>query len=170
MERALCGVERGEQETLMEAACQIRGETPYGQCPDFERVSDDKMRKIDIYTDGTVDTPKTPCYAVGAAAAWRVEGRETAEGGRIRDDYAMMRWPMGRGVAWLMEVKGRVQSSTRSEIMGGLLATLNEQAVHIWTDSKCFRNMHKKVAAKIAGAKVQPFARMRNGDLAKNLA
>ena len=36
----------------------------------------------------------------------------------------------------------------------------------IHTDSKAFRDMHRRVCAKIAGRKSRPYTRWRNGDLA----
>ena len=58
-------------------------------------------------------------------------------------------------------------SSTRSEVVAGLLACLRHRRVAIQTDSKACVCMHRRVCAKIAGAKVKPFVKWPNGDLAK---
>ena len=72
-----------------------------------------------------------------------------------------------RGKVWMHSPVAAYQSSTRAETVAGLLACMKHKRVTIYTDSKAFMFMHRRVCAKIAGRKVLPFAKWPNGDLAK---
>ena len=164
VQRSTQGVERNE---LTEVVAAARGETP--GYPGFEQqpVPVSEANRVQIYTDGTVDIPQKPAYAVGGAAAWRREGQEEQEAGRKRDEAAIKKVVIGDGTAWLAAVLGRVQSSTRAEVLAGLMAAVGENPIDIYTDSKCFINMHRQACARIAGKRQPPFSRQKNGDLAR---
>ena len=71
--RTLQGRQRQE---LAEVVAQCRGETPHGDGPHFDRVDYTKGRRATVYTDGSVDPPAWPAYALGGAAAWRDDTQE----------------------------------------------------------------------------------------------
>ena len=154
-----------ERQELTEVVAAERGETP--EYVNFEQsaVPISEGPRAQLYTDGTVDLPQRQEYAIGGAAVWRSEEQEGAEAGRKRDEAAIKRIIIENGTAWLAAVLGRVQSSTRAEILAGLLAAVGEKPLDIYTDSKCFISMHRQACARLAGKRQPPFARQKMGTL-----
>ena len=100
-----------------------------------------------LYTDGHVSHPKWPEYALAGASVW--------EHGASDDHvYAPLglsgSWDSG-GKVWMHSPVAAYHSSTRAEIVAGLLACMKHKCVTIYTDSKAFMIIHRRVCAKISG-------------------
>ena len=134
----------------------MRGETPAPEPPQQEPGQREPLLSgmglappQDVFTDGSARDPTWPAYALGGAAAW--EQRSNGQYPTIaRDDYSDRIWE-SEGMGWAAKVPGRIISSTRTEIFAGLLALKNEGPTCIYTGSKGFRAMHRRVCAELAG-------------------
>ena len=161
---------------LQQLARAVKGPHPPPIHMQQQRERDNQHRDEDrqcVYTDGSVDHPRWPQYALAGAAAVEHHGKhgEQGQGQDLRpyterDDYAD-RMPLEAGTAWHAHVEGPVMSSTRAEIIAGFIAAAKPGHMTIYTDSKGFRAMHKRVCAAYAGMKVRPYVMQPNGDLAK---
>ena len=75
---------------------------------------------------------------------------------------------MQEGRAFVLQLPGRLHSSTRAETAAGLLTlTAQAQVTRITTDSKGFLSIHKRACRRYAGARVRPHCKCKNGDLSR---
>ena len=94
--------------------------------------------KPSVYSDGGLTYPKTPAWALGSFGVhWPGRSEDSSPINTIEEDLAFHE-SRNRDLNFWAPVAGQRCSSTRAELIAGIMAMCADMAVHIASDSLTF--------------------------------
>ena len=93
-----------------------------------------------VYTDGTLTHPTQPEFNLGAAAVWHPNRRMDEQQVSETEAQSAVFSQLAQGLQAYTSLPGHTTSSTRAELIAGILALGRQGPVHMATDSQSFMN------------------------------
>ena len=94
-------------------------------------------KDINVYTDGSLQTPGNHLYSLGGAGVWwPARADQTISDAEV--DVAILDKDHPQGLRLLANLTGYGGSSTRMELAAGIIAISADGPAHVGTDSKAF--------------------------------
>ena len=133
--------------------------------PIVEQLVNDEPADCNSFTDGSLINPtKQPWCLGGSALWWANRDFEAHPLTDVERDFCS-RAKVADGYAFYLHVPGQFGSSTRTEIVPGILSMYNTMQVKMGADSANYIRMANKIIADPLYKPPKPWGLMHNGDL-----
>ena len=128
-------------------------------CPDNAPVEPNK------FSDGTVTSPATPEFSLGAAGIWHPGRQLECAPLTANESSATQQYQNTSGLEVFGALFEPATNSTRTEIAGGIMAICSPGPVHLASDNKSFVNTATQMLATINWKPTKHWNMLSDGDL-----